>query len=102
MYRYAHSAILAATLSLGIGGAHAQNIPIAVVGPVTGSLLVKRIRGEWPRPDHGPYFSLGNFGMLVNVIAVVYGGIVAFNRPVDRSAAERMATPGRPPAPSGG
>ena len=37
MYRYAHSAILAATLSLGIGGAHAQDIPIAVVGPVTGS-----------------------------------------------------------------
>jgi len=37
MYRYAHSAILAATLSLGIGGADAQDIPIAVVGPVTGS-----------------------------------------------------------------
>ena len=37
MYRYAHSAILAATLSLGISGAHAQDIPIAVVGPVTGS-----------------------------------------------------------------
>jgi len=37
MYRYAHSAILAATLSLGIGGANAQDIPIAVVGPVTGS-----------------------------------------------------------------
>src|SRR5499433_4034513 len=37
MHRYAHSAIFAATLSLGTGGAHAQNIPIAVVGPVTGS-----------------------------------------------------------------
>ena len=37
MYRYANSAILAATLSLSIGGAHGQDIPIAVVGPVTGS-----------------------------------------------------------------
>ena len=37
MHRYVYSAILAATLSLGIGGANAQDIPIAVVGPVTGS-----------------------------------------------------------------
>jgi branched-chain amino acid transport system substrate-binding protein len=37
MHRYVYSAILAATLSLGIGGAKAQDIPIAVVGPVTGS-----------------------------------------------------------------
>jgi urea carboxylase system permease len=45
---------------------------------VTGSMLMKRIRGEWPRPEHGPYFSLGRFGMLVNVIAVVYGAVIAF------------------------
>jgi branched-chain amino acid transport system substrate-binding protein len=37
MHRYVYSAILAATLSLGIDGANAQDIPIAVVGPVTGS-----------------------------------------------------------------
>jgi branched-chain amino acid transport system substrate-binding protein len=37
MHRYVYSAILAATLSLGTGGANAQDIPIAVVGPVTGS-----------------------------------------------------------------
>jgi branched-chain amino acid transport system substrate-binding protein len=37
MHRYVYSAMLAATLSLGIGGANAQDIPIAVVGPVTGS-----------------------------------------------------------------
>jgi urea carboxylase system permease len=46
---------------------------------VTGSMLAKRLRGQWPRREHGPYFSLGRFGMLVNVIAVVYGTIVAFN-----------------------
>jgi branched-chain amino acid transport system substrate-binding protein len=37
MHRYIYSAILAAMLSLGIGGAKAQDIPIAVVGPITGS-----------------------------------------------------------------
>src|SRR5215831_8762219 len=37
MHRYVYSATLAVTLSLAIGGAHAQDIPIAVVGPVTGS-----------------------------------------------------------------
>jgi branched-chain amino acid transport system substrate-binding protein len=37
MHRYVYSALLAATLSLGTDGAKAQDIPIAVVGPVTGS-----------------------------------------------------------------
>jgi urea carboxylase system permease len=45
---------------------------------VTGSMLYRRLRGEWPRADHGPYFSLGRWGLIVNVIAVVYGAIVAF------------------------
>jgi len=46
---------------------------------VTASMLRRRLRGEWPRPEHGPYFSLGRWGMLVNVFAVVYGTVVAFN-----------------------
>jgi urea carboxylase system permease len=46
---------------------------------VTGPLLLRRIRGTWPKPDHGPYFSLGRWAMPVNIIAVVYGAIVAFN-----------------------
>ena len=37
MNRYIHSVILAAALALGAGGVKAQDIPIAVVGPVTGS-----------------------------------------------------------------
>ena len=46
---------------------------------VTGPLLLRRLRGTWPTPEHGTYFSLGRWGVLVNVFAVVYGAIVAFN-----------------------
>ena len=49
---------------------------IAYLG-VTGGMLVKRLRGQWPRPDHGPYFSLGRWGLLVNAVAVTYGAVVA-------------------------
>jgi urea carboxylase system permease len=58
---------------------------IAYLG-VTGGMLVKRLRGEWPRPDHGPYFSLGRWGLLVNAIAVAYGAIVALNIAWPRSS----------------
>ena len=37
MNRVVHSVILAAAFTLGAGGVRAQSIPIAVVGPVTGS-----------------------------------------------------------------
>jgi amino acid transporter len=46
---------------------------------VTAGMLVRRFRGTWPKPDHGPYFSLGRFGLPVNIVAVVYGSIVAIN-----------------------
>ncbi|MGI9184834.1 MAG: APC family permease [Solirubrobacteraceae bacterium] len=58
---------------------------IAYLG-VTGGMLVKRLRGQWPRPDHGPYFSLGRWGLFVNVVAVAYGAIVAVNIAWPRSA----------------
>jgi urea carboxylase system permease len=45
---------------------------------VTGSMLLKRLRGEWPRPEHGPYFNLGRWGLPVNIFAVVYGTVIAF------------------------
>ncbi|MGO9957792.1 MAG: APC family permease [Solirubrobacteraceae bacterium] len=45
---------------------------------VTGSMLRRRLSGQWPRRDHGPYFDMGRWGLLVNVIAVVYGTLVAF------------------------
>jgi hypothetical protein len=58
---------------------------IAYLG-VTIGMLRKRIRGEWPKPDHGPYFSLGRWGMLVNIVAVAYGAIVAVNIAWPRAA----------------
>jgi urea carboxylase system permease len=45
---------------------------------VTGSMLIKRLRGQWPRPEHGPYFNLGRWGLPINIFAVVYGTVIAF------------------------
>jgi urea carboxylase system permease len=58
---------------------------IAYLG-VTGGMLLRRLRGTWPKPDHGPYFSLGRFGLLVNAFAVTYGAIVAVNIAWPRAA----------------
>ena len=48
---------------------------------VTLPLLLKRLRGEWPGPDArtGGYFSLGRFGLPVNILAVVWGTAMAIN-----------------------
>ena len=42
---------------------------------VTAPMLGKRLRGEWPGPGAGKdgYFSLGRWGLPVNIIAVVWG-----------------------------
>jgi amino acid transporter len=39
---------------------------------VTGPLLIARMRGGWPTADHGPYFSLGRWGLPVNLLAVLF------------------------------
>src|SRR5438876_526667 len=46
---------------------------------VTGPLLIARLRGKWPTPEHGPYFSLGRWGLPVNVLAVIFQTIVMIN-----------------------
>ncbi len=46
---------------------------------VTGPLLIARLRGRWPSPDHGPYFSLGRWGLLVNLVAVIFQVGVVIN-----------------------
>ena len=46
---------------------------------VTGPMLVRRLRGTWPKPDHGPYFSLGRWGIVVNAFAVLYGAAMTVN-----------------------
>ena len=51
---------------------------IAYLG-VTVPMLVRRFRGDWPRPDHGPFFTLGRWGLPVNIAAVTYGALVAIN-----------------------
>lgn len=53
---------------------------------VTGSMLYRRLRGEWPRPEHGPYFNLGRWGLPVNLFAVVYGTLTAFQIAWPRAA----------------
>ncbi|HWE32677.1 MAG TPA: amino acid permease [Solirubrobacteraceae bacterium] len=53
---------------------------------VTGWMLVRRMQGRWPRPEHGPYFNLGRFGFAVNLFAVLYGVIIAFNIAWPRAA----------------
>ncbi len=51
---------------------------IAYLG-VTLPMLIRRLRGTWPREEHGPYFNLGRWGLPVNLFAVTYGALVAVN-----------------------
>ena len=53
---------------------------------VTGAMLRRRLRGEWPRPEHGPYFNIGRCGLPVNIFAVIYGAIIAFEIAWPRAA----------------
>jgi urea carboxylase system permease len=53
---------------------------------VTAPMLLARLRGDWPRPNHGPYFSLGRWGLLVNAIAVIYGMLAIINLSWPREA----------------
>jgi hypothetical protein len=53
---------------------------------VTVPMLIKRFRGEWPRPDHGPYFSLGRWGLPVNIVAVIFQVLVVINLMWPRAA----------------
>ncbi|GAB4079387.1 amino acid permease [Modestobacter muralis] len=49
---------------------------------VTVPMLLSRLRGRWPLPadDDGPrHFSLGRWGLPVNVLAVLWGGGMALN-----------------------
>jgi amino acid transporter len=53
---------------------------------VTAPLLLARLRGDWPPKDHGPYFSLGRWGLPVNIAAVVYQVIAIVNLAWPREA----------------
>lgn len=53
---------------------------------VTAPMLLRRLRGQWPRADHGPYFSLGRWGLVVNTVAVCYGVAMVVNLAWPRAA----------------
>ncbi len=55
---------------------------------VTGPLLARRLRGQWPPPDlaAGGYFTMGRWGFLVNVLAVLWGAGMALNLAWPREA----------------
>jgi len=48
---------------------------------VTVPLLMKRLRGQWPPADlaAGDYFTMGSWGLLINVVAVLWGAGMALN-----------------------
>ncbi|MGK2882249.1 MAG: APC family permease [Mycobacterium sp.] len=48
---------------------------------VTGPMLKKRFQGQWPPKDlkEGGYFTMGKWGMAVNIVAVVWGVGMAIN-----------------------
>ncbi len=55
---------------------------------VTGAMLKKRLAGAWPPADlaAGRYFTMGSAGMLVNVVAVLWGAGMAINLAWPREA----------------
>jgi len=53
---------------------------------VTTPMLVRRLRGNWPRADHGPFFSMGRWGLVVNIVAVLYGAAMTVNLAWPRAA----------------
>ncbi|WP_433194725.1 APC family permease [Nocardia sp. CA-107356] len=55
---------------------------------VTGPMLKKRFQGQWPPKDlqAGGYFSMGRWGIVVNIVAVVWGIAMALNLAWPREA----------------
>jgi amino acid transporter len=46
---------------------------------VTLPMLIKRLRGEWPIPTAPGFFTMGRWGLPVNIIAVVFGAAATIN-----------------------
>jgi urea carboxylase system permease len=59
---------------------------------VTVPLLLKRLRGEWPPPAEGR-FSLGRFGLPINILAVAWGAGMALNLAWPREGIYNPAEP---------
>lgn len=59
---------------------------------VTGPMLVARLRGKWQPAGDGK-FSLGRWGLPVNIIAVLWGGAMTINLIWPREAVYNAAAP---------
>ncbi|MHA5053542.1 APC family permease [Streptomyces sp. SD15] len=59
---------------------------------VTGPMLVARLRGKWQPAGDGK-FSLGRWGLLVNIVAVVWGAAMTVNLIWPRSAVYNATAP---------
>lgn len=59
---------------------------------VTGPMLIARLRGKWQPAGDGK-FSLGRWGLLVNIVAVVWGAVMTVNLIWPRSAVYNAAAP---------
>ena len=53
---------------------------------VTGVDAAQAAPGRMAAPEHGPYFNLGRWGLPVNIFAVVYGTVIAFEIAWPRAA----------------
>jgi urea carboxylase system permease len=55
---------------------------------VTGPMLKKRLQGQWPPKDlkEGGYFTMGRWGLPVNIFAVLWGSLMALNLAWPRAA----------------
>ena len=85
-------AIAVAVINVGNQSAFAAITSIAIIMfyicymGVTVPMLLRRLKGQWPRPNHGPYFSMGRWGLLVNAVAVFYQVVVVINLMWPRAA----------------
>jgi amino acid transporter len=48
---------------------------------VTAPMLHRRLQGHWPPPElaRDGYFTMGRFGLAVNIVAVAWGALMAIN-----------------------
>jgi amino acid transporter len=60
---------------------------------VTVPMLIKRLRGEWPLKTAPGFFSMGRWGLPVNIIAIVFGAVAAINMVWPRGAIYNPAAP---------
>jgi len=78
-------AIAVAAINVGNQSAFAAITSIAIIMfylcylGVTMPMLMRRFRGTWPPPNPGKYFTLGRWGLPVNLAAVVFQILVVIN-----------------------